>query len=78
MIIIPSAYAQVGGGTVGSSNNTAQFGVDCPFYMKNDPNTGDCKLWWNSVYVAIPLMIIVITIVAIIVFLILKRKNNPI
>lgn len=58
-----------------SSGST--IGLDCPVTHKFSPETGSCEIFWNSIYVAGPLMASLIGLALVIPYAILKKKKIP-
>ena len=53
------------------------FAIDCPITHKFDPDTKNCEIWLNSIFVMVPIQLGIISLLLIIPHLILKKKKIP-
>jgi len=53
------------------------FAIDCPITHKFDPDTQNCEIWWNSIYVIVPIQLGIISLILVTTHLILKKKKIP-
>ena len=59
------------------SEELPDIALDCPITHKFEPDTQTCKIWWNSIYVAGPLVVLAVSLVLLVPYMILKKKNIP-
>jgi len=60
-----------------TSNEEPIFGLDCPFRThKFSQETQKCEIWWDSVYVTVPLIVIIASAITISSLVIWKYRKN--
>lgn len=78
MLIIPQSSFSQETREIDEEIDPPQFGLDCPTTThKFSQETQKCEIWWDSAYVAVPLLILITSAIIITSIVVWKyRKRN--